>query len=205
MYLKDLIMYPGTSKIIRRSSIDDDLSSFFVKASTPGAHYFHINSPINDVDQAILEFLKRQKFCCSREYVEYWFQEKETGQDLWPHVDFNDKLRIKLSQGESVPPERLMSPITIACYLEIHDMEGGELCISDRSWLDYEREIQPVEELRKEMYRHAYELISPKQGDVLYFEGSRYYHWINTVRSGSRKSMLINFWDEVDLPLRPVS
>lgn len=190
-------MYHGTSKIIRKSSIEDDLASLFVKASTPGAHYFHVNNPTNDVDQSVLEFLKRQKFGCSREYIEYWFQEKETGQDLWPHVDFNDKLRIKLSQGEKVPPERLMSPITIACYLEVNAMEGGELCISDRSWLDYEREIQPVEELRKEMYRHAYELISPKQGDVLYFEGSRYYHWINTVRSGTRKSMLINFWDEI--------
>lgn len=190
-------MYPGTSKIIRKSSIDEDLISLFVKASTPGAHYFHVNKPTNDVDHAVLEFLKRQQFGCSREYIEYWFQEKETGQDLWPHVDFNDKLRIKLSEGELISPERLMSPITIACYLEVNQMEGGELCISDRSWLDYEREIQPVEELRKEMYRYSYESISPKQGDVLYFEGSRYYHWINTVSNGSRKSMLMNFWDEV--------
>ncbi len=34
---------------------------------------------------------------------------------------------------------------------------------------------------------------------VLYFEGSRYYHWINEVKSGSRKSILINFWNDDSL------
>jgi hypothetical protein len=146
---------------------------------------------------AVLELLYEQGLDLDRPYVEYWYQEQTAGQDLWPHVDFNDKLRLRLSHGESIPPEKLMSPITIACYLETNDLEGGELCISEKSWLEYEREIQPVEALREELFKYSYEMYKPQQNEVLYFEGSRWYHWINPVKSGSRRSMLINFWDEI--------
>jgi hypothetical protein len=39
-----------------------------------------------------------------------------------------------------------------------------------------------------------HETFMPRDNDIIYFEGSRYFHWINTVVEGERKSMMINFW-----------
>jgi hypothetical protein len=114
-------------------------------------------------------------------------------------VDFNEKLRHRIDAGQKLKPEELMSPITIACYLEATDLIGGEFCISERSWLDYEKELSPPEVLKEELLKYTHESFQPFEGAVLYFEGSRYYHWINEVKRGSRKSILINFWDDCSL------
>lgn len=190
-------MSHGTSKIIRFDRLEDDLRSVFLAGVTEHTNYFELKNPQSDVEKAIVEFLDRQQFGCNMKYAEFWFQRQSENDSLWPHVDFNDKLRIKLAEGEKIPPEKLMSPMTIACYLEAEDMEGGELCISHRSWLDYEYEIHPPEELMKELLKYSYETYKPNAGDVLYFEGSRWYHWIKKLTRGTRKSMLINFWNEV--------
>jgi hypothetical protein len=190
-------MYPGKSKIIYRSTFGEDLRTAFLLGFNKQPNYFDVNNPRNGTDLAVLELIHEQGYVSDRPYIEYWFQEQTAGQQLWPHVDFNDKLRHRLAQGESIPPERLMSPITIACYLETKNLYGGEFCISSRSWLDYEREIHPAEALKEEMLKYDYECYNPNRNDLLYFEGSRWYHWINPVVLGSRKSMLINFWDEI--------
>lgn len=191
-------MSHGTSKIIRRSYIEDDLIRIFLdhQQNYP-KNCFEKANPTTEVEYAILEFLDREGFGCSKKYVEFWFQSQQTDQDLMPHVDFNEGLRIRMSQGEKFTPERLMSPITIACYLESEDLIGGELCVSSKSWMEYEVEPYP-EELKKQLLECEYESYRPEKGDVIYFEGSRYYHWIERVQNGSRKSMLINFWDEFD-------
>jgi hypothetical protein len=162
-------------------------------------HYFNRASPTNETDEAVLEFLDREQFNCSKTHIEYWYQAYKSSGDLWPHVDFNEKLRHRIEAGEKLKPEELMSPITISCYLEAIDLEGGEFCISERSWLDYEKELSPPEVLKEELLKYSYESFQPTKGAVLYFEGSRYYHWINEVKRGSRKSMLINFWDDCSL------
>ena len=190
-------MFPGNSKIMRYDQIEQDHRSIFLSGITSHTNYFELKNPQTEIEKAIVEFLDRQGFGCNKKHAEFWFQQQVESDSLWPHVDFNDKLRLKLSEGEKIPPEKLMSPITIACYLQVDDMEGGDLCISHRSWLDYEREIHPVEELKKELLKYTYETFKPMTGDVLYFEGSRWYHWIDTLTQGTRKSMLINFWDEV--------
>ena len=194
-------MYHGNSRIIRRSTVDEDIRLRLLEGLNRPTqiHYFDRNEPTNATDEAVLEFLDREQFNCNKTYIEYWYQSQEGSGDLWAHVDFNEKLRQRIDAGENLKPEELMSPITISCYLEATNLEGGEFCISERSWLDYEREITPPEALKEELLKYTHESFQPTKGAVLYFEGSRYYHWINEVKSGSRKSILINFWDDCSL------
>ena len=189
------------SKIIHRSVIDEDLRLQLLEglSTSTQMHYFDLNAPTNAIDKAVLEFLDREQFGCNKTHIEYWFQSQEGSGDLWAHVDFNEKLRDRINAGEKLQPKELMSPITISCYLEAIDLEGGEFCVSERSWLDYERELNPPEVLKEELLKYTHESFQPTKGAVLYFEGSRYYHWINEVKRGSRKSMLINFWDDCSL------
>lgn len=201
MFLKDLKMYPGNSRIIRKSFVDEDIRLRLLEGLNKPTqmHYFNRSNPTNETDEAVLEFLDREYFNCSKTHIEYWYQEHKDSGDLWPHVDFNEKLRNRINAGEKLEPEELMSPITIACYLEANDLVGGEFCISERSWLDYEKQITPPEDLKEELLKYSHESFQPAEGAVLYFEGSRYYHWINEVKSGSRKSILINFWNDDSL------
>jgi hypothetical protein len=206
MFLKDLKMYHGNSKIIRRSTIDEDLRLIFLKGLkkqgpgfTTDMHIFARNAPRNEMDIAILEFLDRQQFNCNKTHIEYWYQAQEVSGALSAHVDFNEMLRHRINAGEHLKPEELMSPITIACYLEATDLIGGEFCISHKSWLDYDKEPGNPEVLREELLKYTHESFQPFEGAVLYFEGSRYYHWINEVKRGSRKSILINFWNDYSL------
>jgi hypothetical protein len=187
------------SKIIRRSFVDEDIRLRLLEGLNKRKRQIHVfdrNDPTNETDIAVLEFLDREQFNCNKTYIEYWYQAQEASDTLWPHVDFNEKLRNRYVVGEKLKIEELMSPMTIACYLESTDLVGGEFCISERSWLDYEKEPQPQEVLKEELLKYTYESFQPTKGAVLYFEGSRYYHWINEVKSGSRKSILINFWND---------
>ena len=194
-------MYHGNSRIIRRSTLDEDLRLRLLEGLNRPTqiHYFDRNFPTNATDEAVLEFLDREQFSCNKTHIEYWFQSQEGSGDLWPHVDFNEKFRHRISAEQKLKPEELMSPITIVCYLEATGLEGGEFCISERSWLDYEKELNDPVDLKEELLKYTHESFQPFEGAVLYFEGSRYYHWINEVKRGSRKSILINFWDECSL------
>lgn len=192
----------GISKIIRKSRLDDDLRNILLLGfNTDRGTYFDRDNPKTEIDHAIIELLNRENFNVNKRYVEYWYQFQTSSMSLWPHVDFNEALRIRLQSGEKIERHTLMSPITLACYLEIDNLQGGDLCISERSWLQYDYEPHPVEALREELSKYNHERYSPSQGDIVYFEGSKYYHWIDTVLSGSRKSMLINFWDEDSISL----
>lgn len=202
-------MYHGTSKIIKKSKLDEDLRKVFLSSPyfydssyVNEENHFQVANPRNDIDRAVLEMLSREGHEYDSKYIEYWFQNHGPGGKLWPHVDFNHGLRIRFHYGEKISQDNLMSPMTIACYLDVEDMVGGEFCISERSWLDYEHEISDINVLEKEMNSYSMESFSPKTGDILYFEGSRYYHWINQMVSGKRVSMLINFWNEIDSPSR---
>lgn len=201
MFLKDLKMYRGNSKIIRKSIVDEDIRLRLLEGLNRSTqmHYFDRNATTNKTDETVLEFLDREQFNCNKTHIEYWYQVQEVSGNLWPHVDFNEKLRHRVDAGEKFNSKDLMSPITIACYLEANNLVGGEFCISERSWLDYEREITPPSALKEELLKYTHESFEPTEGAVLYFEGSRYYHWINEVKSGSRKSILINFWDDCSL------
>jgi 2OG-Fe(II) oxygenase superfamily len=208
--------YPGDSKIIRRSKLSPELRDTFLQARyfsskpilempmngmAPDLSYFtnylipaHPNSFI---DEAVLAFLDNEKFDYTNKKIEYWFQHQVPGQELLPHCDHNHHAREVIYQDvggkwlHTVDKDKVMSPITIACYLQADSLEGGELCISSRSWLD---EATPTILYTDITNAYLYETYIPVVDDVLYFEGSRYYHWIRPVMAGERKSMMINFW-----------
>lgn len=203
-------MSHGTSKIIKRSSINPKIrdtlltSNFFISRPDPGneaerTNYVEFDKPRNNIDEAVFSFLREENYDFSNKLVEYWFQYKMTTEDLPPHCDYNHLVRMVGSQEKtgwvhSVPKNLLMSPITIAVYLEIpDDLQGGELCISEKDWFNVE---DPLRFTNSSLIIKSlpHEKIKPIQDQVLYFEGSKYFHWINTIRRGTRKSMLINFW-----------
>ena len=79
MFLKDLKMYHGNSKIIRRSTLDEDLRLRLLEGlnSPKQTHYFDRNFTTNATDETILEFLDREQFNCNKTHIEYWFQSQE--------------------------------------------------------------------------------------------------------------------------------
>lgn len=170
--------------IKHKSKLDEDLKNILLEGLPTGPNYFNYEKPQTHLDHAVLILLQRLDFKFTRKYVEYWFQHQTAGQDLWPHVDYNKTIGVE-------------SPITLACYLEVNDLVGGELCISEKTWLTINKDLNSLKALKEELLKCNHECYSPVENDVLYFEGSKYYHWINPVVSGSRKSMLINFWDEI--------
>lgn len=191
----------GISLATKESSINDELRVNLLRHP-----YFHNNysfelqdtfivQPTSEFDEAVFQFLKDENFDYSDRIVEYWFQNGKAA--LSPHCDYNFIYRdkMKLEGGDwphKVDKNLIVSPITIAVYLEVSDdMTGGELCISGRTW--YEEE-EPATVSGKYIQRLPYQSITPKQGQAIYFKGSEHYHWVNKVTNGSRKSMLINFW-----------
>lgn len=38
------------------------------------------------------------------------------------------------------------------------------------------------------------EYYAPTTGDIVLFHGSEHFHWIEPLRKGERKSLLMNFW-----------
>lgn len=204
-------MSHGTSKVIKRSKIRPQLrdtiltADYFISRPQSGqeadkTNYVEYNNPRNEIDEAVFAFLGEEGYDYSNKLVEYWFQYKMTTENLEPHCDYNHLVRMVGCQNEKgwvhkVPKQLLMSPITIAVYLEIpNDMKGGELCISDKDWFDLEDPLKFSTTDLILIKNSSHEKIIPKQDEVLYFEGSRYFHWINTIANSTRKSMLINFW-----------
>lgn len=192
----------GISLVTKESKISDELRIILLEHP-----FFHnpyrfdlqdtfINEqPVSEFDLAVFQFLKDEDFDHSGRIVEYWFQNGKSG--LSPHCDYNFIYRdkMKLAGGDwphKVDKNLIVSPITIAVYLEVtDDMQGGELCISGRTWYE---EKEPTTVSSEYIMRLPRQTIAPKQGQAIYFKGSDHYHWVNKVTNGSRKSMLINFW-----------
>lgn len=199
-------MYHGISLITKESKIDESIRKqlcdhpFF---QTPITNLDNQSTFIKDYaksefDSLILQFLDEEQYNYSNNYIEYWFQKYDNTNPLglFPHCDYNDIYRVKMKdEPEDWPhkldPNLIVSPITIAVYLEIsNDLEGGELNISHRTWYEEQYPISVYNSIKQ----HPFETIVPTQGSVIYFKGSEHYHWINPVIKGCRKSMLINFW-----------
>lgn len=199
-------MSHGNSLIISRSKLKLEYRDVFLTAEHftskqlrpyERTTWFDPLNPGNDIQNTMLQFLNDQSYDYSDKQIEYWFQHHTTGSRLGPHCDYNHKVRAKGSGGEwlhTYDKSMVMSPITIACYLEITNLEGGELAISPYTWFEEPFPLTLSEESFKKIYASDIQYISPQQDDVLYFEGSKYYHWIEPVKHGERKSMMINFW-----------
>lgn len=201
-------MSHGTSRIIKKSYLEPELKSvfltapFFKEKPSPGigsaTNYFKWNEPKTDIEYSIISLLNKENIEYSGKYIEYWFQHQVKGQSLLPHCDYNHIVRINdRGRGGSwlheADKDLIMSPVTIACYLQVGNTIGGELCISEKDWFGYEN---PFRVTTEDIKQYPYEQYMPRDNDILYFEGSKYFHWINPVIEGERKSMMINFWPE---------
>jgi hypothetical protein len=193
----------GISKIIKKSQLDKDTAEVLLSAKyfefkpaftslSSFSNSFKWDSPTSEIEYAIISLLDREEIIYNNMTIEYWFQHQKQGQGLAPHCDYNHIVRAGSKINFDVP-EKVMSPITIGCYLQVENMTGGELCISDHTWFN---EPNPLSINSSDILKHPYETYTPQLYDILYFEGSRYFHWINRVESGERKSMMINFWPE---------
>jgi hypothetical protein len=157
------------------------------------------NEPKTQIEYSILKLLEIEGYDYSDKMIEYWFQHQLQGQALAPHCDYNHTIRSNSFEGgggwlHSFPKELVMSPITIGCYLQIGNTTGGELCISDMDWFDLAKPLFLDDNDMQKIRSAHYETFMPRDGDIVYFEGSKYFHWINPVIEGERKSMMINFW-----------
>lgn len=199
----------GNSKIIKKSTLSDELKEVFLTApyftTKPTTfnleeytNFFKWDEPVKEIEYAIIKLLDNEGYDYTNRYIEYWFQHQTKGQHLRPHCDYNHLIRRgSVIQDSSwihtVDKSKVMSPITIGCYLKVGNMVGGELCISELDWFD---EPEPMKIQPEKYTEHPFETYMPRDNDIVYFEGSRYYHWINPVIEGERKSMMINFWPE---------
>ncbi len=201
----DFPTHHGTSKIIHRSRIDPDKVEillqhpYFTEKTFTNQTTFIYDGEVKSVfDETVMALLKDENIDTSERIVEYWFQEQTTSQDLKPHCDFNHLARngpTKLMEWAITDSKELfMSPFTMAVYLTVSDdMEGGELCISSISWEDDGIFAKTLDDLSP----YPFEKFTPSVNDIVYFNGSSYFHWIAPVIQGTRRSMLINFWPKM--------
>lgn len=189
-------MYPGTSH-----TIDDDirlqlLTHPFFESETRSfelqQHMFDATSPRNGFDRAVLELLNRERFDYDDKIIEYWFQNNPR---LDAHCDYNFIYRQRMMLNSPDWPHHvdeslITSPITVAVYLQVEDLVGGELCISHTPW----REVPEAALAPNDIKDRPYDTLVPTQGLIYYFKGSHHYHWVNEIKSGIRRGMLINFW-----------
>ena len=203
-------MSPGTSKIIKKSVLSEELRDIFLTApyfdSKPQTrnyeeytNFFRWDEPRTEIEHSILKLLEIEEYDCFDKKIEYWFQHQLPGQSLGPHCDYNHTIRSNSFEGggnwlHSSPKELVMSPITIGCYLKIGNTTGGELCLSDMDWFDIATPLLLSDDTVQRIKGAPHETFMPRDRDIIYFEGSRYFHWINPVIEGERKSMMINFW-----------
>ncbi len=197
-------MSPGTSLVTKETKVDESIRAvllqhkFFVSPNPMTQDTFIKDGPMSEFDQAVLDLLNKEGIDYSNKLVEYWFQSHNPSTSgLMAHCDYNFIYREKMRLEGTDWPHRvdrnlIVSPITLAVYLEVSsDMEGGELCISQRAWWE---DPHPLALSDDEIKSFPYESIIPIEGQILYFKGSEHYHWVNRVTNGTRKSMLINFW-----------
>lgn len=203
-------MSHGTSKIIKKSVLSPELRDVFLTAKhfvekprllnlEEWTNYFDPSEPKTEIEHAILKLLELEEFDASDKIIEYWFQHQLPGQYLAPHCDYNHIIREKLVEADSnwiltADKKNIMSPVTVGCYLKIGNTTGGELCISDKDWFDDQNPLYHTGDQLDIIRNYPYETFMPRDDDIIYFEGSKYFHWINPVIEGERKSMMINFW-----------
>lgn len=198
----------GNSEIIKKSRINPETRDallrhkFFyerpIRRSDMTNYIDHTN--LNDFDISVLSLLDNEQFDYRGMKIEYWFQDHKEGTGLSPHCDYNHFVR---EDGALEGPDwvhkqdmdRVTSPITIASYLDVSDdLVGGALVISEKTWFGIEAPLNLTDRDREEIMNSDLNIYEPVQDDVLYFHGSTNYHWIEKVVSGTRKSMMINFW-----------
>jgi len=198
----------GITHILNRSKVDEDLRQSLLEHPFFTAHpktfelqrTYILNEPLTDYDRLIFEFLAQENYDHNNKIVEYWFQHCTAPTDiLYPHCDYNYEYREKTKLAgpdwpHKVDKEMIVSPVTLIVYLYVSDdMDGGELGISTRTWME-EQFPTSSDVFTAIKYNHPYELITPKTGDILYFKGSEHYHWIEPITVGERKSLILNFW-----------
>lgn len=197
-------MFHGTPLITRESTIDKNICDvlithpFFTTKVFEDQNYFISNGVSNNqYDDVLIKFLDDEGMSYKDRMVEYWFQGKTTGENLEAHCDYNHHVRSlpHFSPHEWLNTEKednFLSPITIAAYIDVSDdLDGGELCISHVSWKDRSPHTHASID---ELISYPYEMHKPVLHRVVYFHGSNNFHWINEVKAGIRKSVLINFW-----------
>lgn len=207
--MKGLKMSHGDSLIIGRSKIKPQYRDAFLTAKffkekpsinrlEEWSNWFDHSNPSNEIERTILDFLSEEQYDFSSKQIEYWFQDFKDAGKLGPHCDYNHKVRdFKMDTGEwlhKADKQTIMSPVTIGIYLDVCDLRGGDFVISHHEWFDEPTPLFLDEHTQKRIDEAPKERYTPKQDDVIYFEGSRYYHWIEDIEGGTRKSMNINFW-----------
>jgi len=208
--MKGLKMSRGDSLIISKSKIKPEYREVFLTAKrfheepnysdlSSLTNWFDFSNPTNEIDETVLKFLDDEGYDYSKNQIEYWFQHMHPGRELGPHCDYNHKVR-EFKPGDDgewihqANKDEVMSPITIAIFLELTDLEGGEFAISRHTWFDEPRPLWLDDDTRVRIQDAGKELYKPADDDVIYFEGSKYYHWIEPLTKGERKSVNINFW-----------
>ncbi len=202
-------MSHGDSLIISKSKLKPEYREVFLTAKyfyeKPDyskiqdlSVFFAPDQPQNEIEETIVKFLNEENYDYSGKCVEYWFQHQIEGWHLAPHCDYNHHVRADISDGgawiHGVHRDRVTSPVTIGCYLEARDLEGGELAISSHTWHEEPTPLVLDDDSRKRIYGADVEYYRPQVDDVIYFKGSDHYHWIEEVKKGERKSMMLNFW-----------
>ncbi len=203
-------MSHGDSLIISKSKLNPEYRDIFLSArhfhEEPNywdlsslTNWFDPSNPTNQIDETVLKFLDDEGYDYSKNQIEYWFQHMHSGRELAPHCDYNHKVR-EFGPGDGgqwihdANKEEVMSPITIALFLELTNLEGGAFMISHHTWFNEPAPLFLDDETKSRIYNAPTEKYNPEVDDVIYFEGSKYYHWIENVAKGERKSMNINFW-----------
>lgn len=165
-------------------------SYLFVEKNNNPSRIIDRSSPENDIEKLlciVAEVIKAPK---DKKYIEVWTQNNSI---LDPHCDFNylhNSINLDLT---NIPESQFLSPITVALYTEVNDLIGGNLVLTGRSWRD--EMPNPIGKKVEYMEPYIFAKLKPVEGTAVVFEGSEYYHWIEKIESGSRKSILMNFWD----------
>lgn len=208
--MKGLRMSHGGSLIISKSKLNPEYREIFLSAKhfheqpdyanfSSLTNWFDPVNPANEIDETVIKFLNDEQYDYTDKQIEYWFQDMTPGRKLMAHCDYNHKVR-EFNPGDggqwihTVKKQDVMSPITIACYLELDNMKGGDLVISEHTWFDEPEPLFFDEDVQSRVYSAPKHHFTPQVDDVVYFEGSKYYHWIEPLTQGRRKSMNINFW-----------
>lgn len=202
-------MSHGTSLITRKETLEEEKRKllleheFFVLKDIKyqSNHFIRPHVKPTAYEKILLDLLADLGVYYEDKAVEYWFQYQSTDpnhplrNNLSPHCDFNC-IMMEKNQGLSpdwphhTDPSLILSPITIAIYLDVDNIEGGELGISRRTWKEfYTPFAAPDHEVKKDCEYYA-----PTTGDIVFFHGSEHFHWIEPLRKGERKSLLMNFW-----------
>ena len=179
---------------VYEDSIGDDISRVLLDGKVYSSKdktgtLFDRDREITDMEEATYFYIAKLLEIPSKyRYIEAW---KQKTNQLAPHCDFNVNYN---REGADLSDEsKFISPITVAIYPLISDnLEGGELCVSSRSWRD---ELpNPFNKTREYLQQFPYDKIKPKSRSIATFEGSNFYHWIEPITKGFRSSILLNFW-----------